>query len=78
MRRYEIVCEALEDVCFGKAKVYGIDGFDDFGNLCFHIGSVTYDFEVAKRLTKLMNENDVSFINAKDVIRDYIYGIFCR
>lgn len=74
MKKYKTTCETKTD----RTKIYGIDGFDDCGNICLHIGSVTYDSVVAKRIADILNNNDVSFINAEDVIRDYIYGALCR
>lgn len=78
MKRYKTTCETKVESCLERTKIYGIDGFDDYGNLCLHIGSITYDSVVAERIADILNRNDVSLINAEDVIRDYIYGIFCR
>ena len=76
--RYTAVSGYKDDKYLGKIKTYGIDGFDNDGNVCLHIDSVTYDSVLAEKIVSALNRNDVSLINANDVIRDMVLGAVLR
>lgn len=53
-------------------EFYGIFGKEEISEETVLIKRVSYDKAFAERIATLLNENKVSVLHAKDVIRDFL------